>query len=202
MTERSDPVLVEVDPDPDNIMRPARIEELEHLRRQRDKTGNPLYVWEAIRHCHHPNYPMPYPDWVRDYLFEVAVDLNALGRLLDPWTCPERRPDESKAEHLKRFQLWQTQTIPAAKAAALTAKALRFLRKGWNACQRFHADAAARGYALDFEFPADGSRRRVLEDIVKSQNLEEERSARRRISRGQELLERRPPPRQRSKPPP
>ena len=184
------------------MQRAARIEELEDSRRQREMTGNDLYVWEAIKTCHNPVCPLPYPEWVRDYLGTVAVDMIVLGHLLDPGTFPECGPGEAPEAHMERFRAWQSRRIPAAKAAALTATALRLVRKGWNAFRRFHADAAMRSDALHYEFAPEGSHAEVLEALSKRQNLGESRSVKRRIDRGRDLLERSAPPRQVPKPPP
>jgi len=166
-----------------------RAKDLDLLRRQRDTTGNPLYVWEAVRQCHHPNYPAPYPDWVREYLNDVAINFQVMGRLLDPRTFPERQEGESAEDHLKRYHRWDNAPpIAIASTQALTLQCLGFVRKGWNAFKSFYADARDRSDALDIEFPLDKSRREVWDE--KAARDGDERIVRRRVKRGRELLER------------
>ena len=189
--------------DPVGWMRAERIKELDQLHRQMLVSKNPLYAWDAIRHCHHPTYPLPYPEWCRDYLNRTAIELHVLGRLLDPNKYPDRRDDETDDEHRRRWEAWQSgPKITPDKARNLTARALGLIRNGWNAYQRFHADAATRSDALDYEFPVGMTRREVLESKLNPDGNLDDRNARRRISHGRSLLDRPRLTRTRAKPTP
>lgn len=189
--------------DPRKIMLAGRAAELDQLNKQYAATRNPLYVWEAVRHCHHPNHPQPYPEWVRTYLHATAEDLCALGMLRNPNTYPVRQPAESEDQHFARYRQWLAEPdLKPRVALSLTARALGLVRDGWNAFQRFHANAGDRSTALDFDLRHDQTKQQALDKIMLERGLGEERSARRRIARGRKLLGRSPPKRQGTKPPP
>jgi len=40
------------------------------------ETGNPIYVWEAVRLCSVEK--LDYPEWVKEYLYQTAVNLGAI----------------------------------------------------------------------------------------------------------------------------
>lgn len=187
-------VSVRDDDDPRAMMRAARIADLDMLHRRMQATGNPLYAWDAIRHCHHPNYPLPYPRWVCDYLDRTATELHVLGRLLDPTLFPERRAAESDAEFRLRFEDWAAGkhgvAITPREARELTAGALGLVRRGWNAFKQFHADARARSDALDHDLRSGQSAQAALDGKLAQSGRTDADSLRRRIAYGRKLLER------------
>ena len=191
------------DDDPARSIRAERAADLDRLQRTMLATGNPLYAWEAIKSCHHPNYPMPYPEWVRDYLRDTAIELHVLARLLDPNTFPEQGEAETDADHMTRFEAWQrTARVSPKKAAELTVRALGLVRRGWNAYRQFFADSEASMAALEYEFPMGKTRREVLEGMLNAEGQTDERVVHRKLTRGRTLLERVPPGRSRTKPTP
>ena len=97
---------------------------------------------------------MKYPVWCCNYLERTATELHVLARLLDPRRFPERQPREPRSCTGAGSRIGAARRrSPLAMHGKLTAPALGLTRRGWNAFGRFHADAASKMAALDYEFP-------------------------------------------------
>lgn len=192
--------FVAKDPDPDSEIRKEREETIARLGRKMQRTGNPLYAWDAIRMCHHKNYPMPYPDWVREYLNGAAQNLIALTEERNPLTYPERRADESAEAHRARWEAWKAQTITDADALRLAPQVLGLVRKGRNVFRLFRIARATDIASVRHDLQVAGESRDVIAEEMKTRSISEE-TAKRRLALGRRRLGRSVSIRSREKPP-
>jgi len=87
-----------------------RLEFLSEAEQVFRETGNPLFVWQAVRNClvRKGGYPRdPLPEWVCDYLAQVSLRLGwlALGR---DFTSPGGRGHTSDGKTAYSFPAWIT----------------------------------------------------------------------------------------------
>ena len=88
--------------DEDILLAPWEIEDPEVLRRAYEKTGNPLYVWQAI--AFDIGYARELPLWVRGYLVNSGMDLLkvAFGVVLEDAKIKNPASEVAKALRFQR----------------------------------------------------------------------------------------------------
>ena len=127
---------------------------LEQLRLDAERTGNPLFVWDAIALCRkHASHkamilaatdeeaaraamdvvPAPLPDWVLRYLGNVAHAISNLAKGRD-WRTFLQIPDEGWSERERSAtRAWLAGTLDPDEAAKLVPCTLGLTRPGYNA---------------------------------------------------------------------
>lgn len=176
----------------------GREENLEQLRALFDESKNPLYLWEAVHSCLCPpdGYPRcALPNWCTPYFAMVASHLMMLSHFKDAKSFPENKEQETTTEYSRRWEEWNDRpAISAERACELIPWVMRFERKGWSAFKQYAADRKAIDEAAIFPVLARHGEQQAIDRLKKKFNLQENKSAKRLISRGLDLLRKRTKP--------
>jgi len=103
---------------------------IEVLRRHYAATGNPLFVWKAIRLLSkRPRAPLP--SWVSEYLWQASCTLIDLGEGIDRSRMPPLPRKDSTAAAVAAYfrdvrEFEAKLTVDDAKAPRLAMRALGF----------------------------------------------------------------------------
>jgi hypothetical protein len=145
--------------------------QLEELRLEAERTGNPLLVWAAIKACRTAAISeavqatetaeelamfaggaacKPLPDWVVRYLFLVARDLLDLAMTRDPRAFHALPHEGGSARKRDATRAWQAGGLTPEEAARIVPWALGLTRPGYSAFRDFVA--ANYGDYLKFRF--------------------------------------------------
>lgn len=127
----------------------AEAEAIEHFRARFERTGNPIYVFWALRGIYmgaafrvrdsdgKDEYEPKIPKWIHEYLSFVSRNIFNLAYSRDPRTVPHDM-DITTPEGKAAWRAWLHEgALEREKAIDLLPSALGMSRKGWNAFSHF-----------------------------------------------------------------
>lgn len=184
--------------------------ELESLRAEWQREGNPLFVWQAIARCNRhaldragdearaagasvedecrarmAAVPSHLPGWVLRYLGSVAHALHNLTFGRD-WRTFHEIPDEGWSKHEREaVRAWLDGSLDPEEAARLVPWALGVTRPGFNAFRDFIAQDRAKWLAADMSrLRAEGlSAEEAAEILAQREGYGDPRSVKRIVSK-------------------
>lgn len=174
----------------------ARIK-VDDLVRKAELTHNPLYLWFALYHHLFQQPSAPMPDECFNYLRVVCSNIYDIACGDDPRKPITRKQNESFKDFQIRLELHYQGVPSPLGGAAHIARALMLKRQGWDAFRSYANDRReeriARAYETEIVLP--GHKSPFLERL--RQSKADERTLRRKRSRGEKLIGRslRPKPR-------
>jgi hypothetical protein len=131
----------------------SEAEAVEHFRACFETTGNPIYVFWALRGIYmeaafrvrdsdgKSEYKPKIPEWIHGYLSFVSRNIFNLAYNRDPRTFPHDM-DITTPEGKAAWRIWLHEgVIEREKAIELLPGALGMSRKGWNAFSNFDSIA-------------------------------------------------------------